>query len=436
MDSTSLLSAPDELAMSRPVSPEPGQVAVANGGAGEASRAELSANKQGLQHVKSQLNALLVKNTTMLRRRALSTLFYVLVPSLVVFGLVQLDDATSPINYDDGQVLPLLVRKCTQFDLHEQPNTEPCKVAMFAPNNADTVAIMQGFSTANGLEYGTDVVPAATAQAIANQIAGSPGAIDSAVIFLEPASWAPATADVAPSLEYELWVNSTDDVAQWAFGEDLHLQDIASVQGHYVALQAAVDAAILGHVTGTTADIALNVGRFARFKDPDAVDENNTIATYGDLFVVLGCSLTAILVLQNIAAEKDAKLLAALRTVGLREWLHWLSWALTYLPPCCLSALMSTVVGNLLGLRLFTQTSFFVHLIAMFLFLQSFAALATLLGACLSRTRYVVLISMLMLFLSVAVNLILRTFETAGFPYRYGSESGKFSWLMLGIMPW
>ena len=379
MDGGSLLAEPADsaLAMSRPVSPA---AVVAAGGEASAS-AELSANMQGLQHVKSQLHALLLKNFLLLRRRALSTLFYVCVPSLVVFGLYQLDNATAAITYDDGQTTPLLVRKCTQFDLLEQPSAESCTVAKFAPNNPDTVAIMRGFSTANGLEYGTDVVPAATAHAIADEIAGSPGSIDAAVIFLEPTSWGVATADAAPSLAYELWVNGTSDVQQWAFGEDLHLYDIAAVQGHYAALQAAVDAAILGHVTGTPADIALNVGRFARLKDPDALETGGGIAIYGDLFVVLGCSLSAILVLQNIAGEKDAKLLAALRTVGLREWLHWLSWALAYLAPCCLSALMSTVLGNLLGLRLYTQASFFVHLITMLLFLQSFAALATFLGA-------------------------------------------------------
>ena len=41
-----------------------------------------------------------------------------------------------------------------------------------------------------------------------------------------------------------------------------------------------------------------------------------------------------------------------------------------------------------------------------------------------------------MLFLAVIVDLVLKTSAAAGFPYRYGSDSGTFSWLMLGIMPW
>ena len=40
----------------------------------------------------------------------------------------------------------------------------------------------------------------------------------------------------------------------------------------------------------------------------------NVVQVFGALFMTLGCSLSAILVLQTIAAEKEAHLLASLRT--------------------------------------------------------------------------------------------------------------------------
>ena len=88
-------------------------------------------------------------------------------------------------------------------------------------------------------------------------------------------------------------------------------------------------------------------------------------------------------------------------TVGLREWLHWASWAVSYFLPCVFSAFLSTCLGNLTGLRLFTHASFMAHFLMMLLFLQSFAAFATFLGSFISRTRYVVVVSMIMLFVVI-----------------------------------
>ena len=114
-----------------------------------------------LEHTKAQLSALVHKNMLLLRRRAISTLFYVFVPSLVVAGMYCIDQSTTtdPGSFTDGSLAPLVVRECRQYDLLDNPTGPPCKVAVFAPETPDTVAIMQSFATANGLDYGTDVVP-------------------------------------------------------------------------------------------------------------------------------------------------------------------------------------------------------------------------------------------------------------------------------------
>lgn len=388
-----------------------------------------------LARTQAQLSALWRKNLIILRRRVASTLFYVLVPSLVITALCAIDHSTSPVSLVDGQLAPLKVRKCVQFDFNDHPTQSPCKVALFAPDNADTVAIMRSFASANGLEYGTDVSPASSPADVAAQIATSPGSVDAGVIFTS-SHWGPMPEGTARSLEYEMWVNTTNEMGHWNYGEDIHLLQSSSVQGHHAALQIALDAAILGHIAGVHTELSLDVGRFAQQHDPGTQLSSSIWTAYGDLFVSLGCSMSAILVLQNIAGEKEARLLAALRTVGLREWLHWTSWGLCYVAPCLSSSLLCTVLGNMLQLRLYTQASFVVHLLTMLLFLMSFAALAAFLGSCISKTRYVVLSSMLMLFVVVAVAIGLKSAAAAGFPYRYGSESGWFGWIALGMMPW
>ena len=91
------------------------------------------------------------------------------------------------------------------------------------------------------------------------------------------------------------------------------------------------------------------------------------------------------MVLYTVASEKDARMLAALRTVGLREWTYWLSWALCFFGLAIPAAFCSTALGSLLGLRIFTQCSFFVQFFAVLLFMQSFAALAIFLASFVSR---------------------------------------------------
>ena len=84
--------------------------------------------------------------------------------------------------------------------------------------------------------------------------------------------------------------------------------------------------------------------------------------------------------------------------------------------PCVLSAFLSTLAGNISGLRLFTQASFAVHFLMMLLFLQSFAAFSTFLGSFISRTRYIVVISLIMLFVVVTSMITMADMEESEYP--------------------
>jgi hypothetical protein len=77
--------------------------------------------------------------------------------------------------------------------------------------------------TANGLEYGTDVVAAESADAVARMIVSDPGSVDTGVIFMSEGTmssgakicstrrcWGRHSADSnATHLRYEMWVNAT-----------------------------------------------------------------------------------------------------------------------------------------------------------------------------------------------------------------------------------
>jgi len=65
------------------------------------------------------------------------------VPSLVVFGLWALEHQSTAVVYCDGELASLKVRPCERFNFLGVRSGEPCKAAVFAPSNLDTVAIMQ-----------------------------------------------------------------------------------------------------------------------------------------------------------------------------------------------------------------------------------------------------------------------------------------------------
>ena len=369
-------------------------------------------------------------------------MLYMCVPAAVVLAMWGLGQVAAPTIYRDGEVASLSVSKCRVFNLLEAPIEDAqCTTVMFAPDDDEVVTIMQSFAAATDLEYGVDVVAKPSARDVGREIAARPGSVGTGVIFKTPASsWA---ADDRPvELAYELWVNATgNNVKRYVEnGLDNLAYDKAGIFGIDEAVQQAVDAAIIGQKAGldSSADVQLGVSRFPEEVGVSAVGifEFVAIAMFGEMFMTLGCSLSAILVLQNIASEKEAKLLGNLRVVGLREWAHWLSWAICYIFPCMVSAVLATSLGVFLDVRIYTNCDFLVMFLNMFLFLQAMSALYTFLGSFVSRNRIVVLVSMLFLFISMISTLILKIFDGNGRGYKYGEGSGWFWWTFLSISPW
>ena len=184
-------------------------------------RSAAAETSDGARHAAAQLHALTRKNALILLRRRRSTLAYVALPSLAILGLWALEAGVRawltghPGALEDGSgapLAPLAVRPCRVFDRFGHPVDAPCTTAMFAPATPNTIAIMRNFAAATGLEYGSDVVAAASTRAVADAVAHHPGTVDAAVIFActdcptpdsvgsVDAAWGPAGPDDAPAL--------------------------------------------------------------------------------------------------------------------------------------------------------------------------------------------------------------------------------------------
>ena len=149
----------------------------------------------GWRAVAAQARALMTKNYLVLLRRRRSTLAFVLMPSVAILLLCAMEAGVAswlgPPPPETTGLSPLRVRKCEVFDILNLPTGEHCTTVMFAPDSPNAEAIMRKLATAEGLEYGVDIVGASSAAAISDAIARRPGSVDAAVIFAAPAqSWA------------------------------------------------------------------------------------------------------------------------------------------------------------------------------------------------------------------------------------------------------
>lgn len=215
------------------------------------------------------------------------------VPTIVVMGMWELERIAEPDALaNKGELAQLKVHKCQVYDLSYVLNEDiSCTTVMFAPDSgpesAPIVSIMRSFAAANGLVYGTDVVGAHSASAVATAVASAPGTVGTGVIFDSPAEdWATKGAD--GELSYQIWVNVTigtsgrggmehscsqidecDDDGAYVTG--------SVVQPHVIAMQQALDAAIIGQQVGRTVDIKVAVGRMPELVNLDRLEPNSIV---------------------------------------------------------------------------------------------------------------------------------------------------------------
>ncbi|KAK3267400.1 hypothetical protein CYMTET_24039 [Cymbomonas tetramitiformis] len=260
-----------------------------------------------------------------------------------------------------------------------------------------------------GLKLGEDVVGLASARHVANYIANNPGVVDTALVFdvvvngtSEP--WHPT---------YELWYNETlrdlynDPVTgeQWRGSNSARY--LLGLDGHYLGVQAAAERAILSAERGADADYKAWIQTFPEGKfnsstragseeeadlaDSDS-DSNGTsssaVPSLAAGALVFGLTVNALFVINILVDEKTRKLLANMRTMGLSEAAHWLSWFLTFAVLCGANALLGAAAGACSTLRVLSRTDMEVHFILLMLSGWSFTALMIFLASMISRTQF------------------------------------------------
>ena len=91
----------------------------------------------------------------------------------------------------------------------------------------------------------------------------------------------------------------------------------------------------------------------------------------GSFYLLLVPMLTFIFITTDILKEKEKSLRKGMMTMGLRSSAYWACWFITSLFFAFLSSAVTILAGNLLKMKYFTDTSFGINFLILFVFSMS-----------------------------------------------------------------
>ena len=279
--------------------------------------------KSGLSKVFHQASALSVKSALTLWRRPAWVILYVATPLLTAIALAAVSHAAAASVFPPDGGVDLVFQRCHAFNAYGRVDgSKSCVSIAYAPSSsADASAIMGRLSRAHGLTHGSgmshDVVPFESAEELALALLKHPGKIDAGIVFTNITS-------------YELWYNRT---ALNAYRK-LRIDRFASyfkIAGRNLALQQAVDAAIIGHAAGSieAADLKLTFDTFPqKLSTPFLVmiGELGVVPWLGATLLTVGFVSQFLLLAGLMGEEKQSGVLGTMRQMGMAEGAHWGSW--------------------------------------------------------------------------------------------------------------
>jgi ABC-type multidrug transport system ATPase subunit len=363
-----------------------------------------------------QTAALSYKSYLSLWRSPLWALVYIALPLLCALALAGVSDAINNQVYPPEGGVALELTKCNVFNVYGRVDDyRSCTTVAWAPA-ADPVAAsaMARLAATHGFRAGDtlgrdDVASFATAEDLAQAMLRSPGAVDGAVVF---------TNTSGLEVAYELFYNRTALFAYAKLKRD-PVGGYFKVAGRSLALQLAVDAAIVAELAPNSgdrmsADLALVIDSLPQKLSGSflhLLNAPNVVPWLGPTFSNIGFAAQTLMVASRLVGEKESGVIFTLRRMGLMEAAHWLSWFLVLaLPNFASAALLAVVAPLVTNVNLFTHASPAVLLLLWGLTSCSHTALACCLAAA-TPARYLEHVSAMVSMLVVGFTFVLSSFS-------------------------
>ena len=171
-----------------------------------------------------------------------------------------------------------------------------------------------------------------------------------------------------------------------------------------IALQNNINEAIIVHNNGgdhSRIDLQVSISPIVDYEKEDRKRSGNaddlyedvaSIVPRGAIILVLGPVIAAMLIIDEITAEKRARLLGYMRMMGLHEGTYWVSWMIVLIVVSLCSALVAAIGGTFTDIYLFKNCDIGVHFVAWFFFLTSMHSMGLFISSVVTRRTWVNLV--------------------------------------------
>lgn len=354
-----------------------------------------------------QVMALVRKNLHIFRNQKIRTTLIILLPLITLAILMIVNSSVSSSSGGSLYVKrSFSIPKCSYQDAYgiKRDAKGKCLTMLYSPNDDFHRSVMANFLKQQPHLSEEDVVGVGSSDELFEVLGGAGlGAVENAVYFnrtlVHPKfsqgnaeSWSDFP-DTMNNVFYRVLYNKTYDDAT------------GGLVGRQLAIQSAIDSAIVATLTGVDSDEPLLNPSFERIKSfyPSSADDDDfnyrdelpkghpdAVLFGGGVSVVFAVATVCVLIFIGIGREKHLKQIGMMDLMGLRKSSLWLSYLLSYTPIVLLSTLLYLFLGYAVsGFAIFTRTSFFVHFLATFSFSMCMVGLAMFFGSFTSQPKWV-----------------------------------------------
>lgn len=361
----------------------------------------------GLQTWLRHFLALLRKNAAVASVRWGTFLAIVVIPLALTAVLPIIDEAidastSSSSTSSSGPVsraVPL--ERCVSLDQYGEPSSAapPCTTLLYAPTGSPYDEVVADALLGAGMTAETDAEGFADETSMLAAIGDRVGGVLFAVSFQDN-----GTAAASGLFDTRIYYNSSSGNSFSAGGGLSGMQPVAmqGALGGAVARHLAAPASPSGRLSLRYLAIPAAVPR----TDPEDAEESSNLHSDsvrygGNVAITLGAAVSALMASHLVSGEKRAKLLGAMRVLGLHEGAYWCSWMATFAAVAVPVAALLPLLGVATGLRVFERASFGAHFLALLLYCSSSFSQSMVVSAIASRARNVNVAGFALIFYTV-----------------------------------
>ena len=407
-----------------------------------------------------QMWCLFRKCVWQLSRQPLVTAAAFLLPILCVVILYVISHAVlsaslpSVVSHDSFSTV---VKSCVTQDSYGRPSSFPCTSISYAPSNPATDSIIQRMLAGTALTP-NDVSSFPTPYALQLNWAQHVGSQDVAILFSnDTGTLYNVSALNENQYRYTLWYNSSQNNANWrvlsiqfALEQAMANTIITNVVASYPPRQSSLNSSegfntsSLPSVTAVPPPSPLTPTSFSYSFLPYLFPPSSAATQYNDQasryagagLLSLGAVIFALLVVQLVNAEKQAKLLAMLRMNGMFDSAYWISTLLIWSIIALFASLLATGVGAAYNLQVYANVSFMAHWLSLWLYMVAMIASALFIASLFTKAAWINLVSFLFIALAIGYS-VGTTIGSSQFPplLLELSNTAPFLQFLNGLLP-